>query len=164
LGSTSPLQAMKDWHKLKPQLFRKQSYYPPGCDRYRTLLTPPASPRTNGMVERFNGRIEEVLQSHHAHSGEELETTLYRSVWLSNRQSPQSALCRTLALPEMRDWSTLKPQLLRNQTYSLPGCGNRVPGGALKLENCGGETGEGTLILMSERKSRPPANLKVNDG
>ena len=35
-------------------------------------------PRTNGMVERFNGRIEEVLQSHHFHSGEELETTLHR--------------------------------------------------------------------------------------
>ncbi len=28
-------------------------------------LTPTKSPQTNGMVERFNGRIEEVLQSHH---------------------------------------------------------------------------------------------------
>ena len=27
--------------------------------------TPPRSPQTNGMVERFNGRIEDVLQSHH---------------------------------------------------------------------------------------------------
>jgi hypothetical protein len=26
------LQAMKDWHKLKPQLFRKQPYYLPGRD------------------------------------------------------------------------------------------------------------------------------------
>jgi hypothetical protein len=34
LGSKSPLQAMKDWHKLKPQLFRKQPYYLPGCDIY----------------------------------------------------------------------------------------------------------------------------------
>jgi hypothetical protein len=32
LGSKSPLQAMKDWHKLKPKLFRKQPYYLPGCD------------------------------------------------------------------------------------------------------------------------------------
>ena len=31
-------------------------------------------------VERFNGRIEEVLQSHHFRSGEELETKLHRYV------------------------------------------------------------------------------------
>ncbi len=41
-------------------------------------LTPPKSPQTNGMVERFNGRIEEVLQSHHFVSGEELGATLHR--------------------------------------------------------------------------------------
>ena len=45
-------------------------------------LTPPKSPQTNGMVERFNGRVEEVLQSHHFRSGEKLETTLHRYVWL----------------------------------------------------------------------------------
>ena len=37
-------------------------------------LAPPMHPQTNGMVNRFNGRIEEVLQSHHFRSGEELET------------------------------------------------------------------------------------------
>jgi hypothetical protein len=26
------LQAMKDWHKLKPELFKKQPYYLTGCD------------------------------------------------------------------------------------------------------------------------------------
>ena len=40
------------------------------------------------MVERFNGRIEEVLQSHHFRSGEELETTLHRYVWLYNQKRP----------------------------------------------------------------------------
>jgi plasmid stabilization system protein ParE len=25
---------MKDWHKLKPELFKKRPYYLPGCDRY----------------------------------------------------------------------------------------------------------------------------------
>jgi hypothetical protein len=34
LGSKAPLQAMKDWHKLKPELFKKQPYYRPGCDMY----------------------------------------------------------------------------------------------------------------------------------
>jgi len=55
-------------------------------------LTPPKSPQTNGMVERFNGRIEEVLQSHHFRSREDMETTLHRYVWLYNQQLPQSAL------------------------------------------------------------------------
>jgi transposase InsO family protein len=45
-------------------------------------LAPPQHPQTNGMVERFNGRIEDVLQSHHFQSGEELKTTFYRYVWL----------------------------------------------------------------------------------
>jgi hypothetical protein len=39
------------------------------------------------MVERFNGRIEDVLQSHHFRSGEELETTLQRYVLLYNSAS-----------------------------------------------------------------------------
>ena len=32
-GSKPPLQAMKEWHKLKPKLFNKQPYYLLGCDR-----------------------------------------------------------------------------------------------------------------------------------
>ena len=32
------------------------------------------------MVERFNGWIEDVLQSHQFRSGEDLETTLHRYV------------------------------------------------------------------------------------
>jgi hypothetical protein len=42
--------------------------------------TPPESPETNGMIERLNGRIEEVLQSHHFRAGKELEVTLHRYV------------------------------------------------------------------------------------
>jgi transposase InsO family protein len=32
--------------------------------RHRAPPAPPMRPQTNGMVERFNGRIEDVLQSH----------------------------------------------------------------------------------------------------
>jgi hypothetical protein len=32
LGSKTPLRAMKDWHKLNPELFKKHPYYLPGCD------------------------------------------------------------------------------------------------------------------------------------
>ena len=85
-------------------------------------LTPPRSPQTNGMVERFNGRIEDVLQSHHFRSGEELETTLHRYVWLYNQQLPQSALGSKSPLQAMKDWHKLKPDLFKKQPYYLPGC------------------------------------------
>ena len=85
-------------------------------------LTPPKSPQTNGMVERFNGRIEEVLQSHHFQSGEELETTLHRYVWLYNQKLPQSALGSKTPLQAMKDWHKLKPELFRKRPYYLPGC------------------------------------------
>ncbi|MBW6505695.1 MAG: IS66 family transposase [Rhodobacteraceae bacterium] len=65
-------------------------------------LAPPAHPQTNGMVERFNGRIEEVLQSHHFRSGEELQTTLHRYVALYNQQLPQSALGGKALLQAMK--------------------------------------------------------------
>ena len=71
----------------------------------------PQHPQTNGMVERFNGRIEEVLQSHHFRSGEELETTLHRYVALYNQQLPQSALGSKTPLQAMKDWHKLKPEL-----------------------------------------------------
>ena len=83
-------------------------------------LTPPKSPQTNGMVERFNGRIEEVLQSHHFRSGEELETTLHRYVWLYNQQLPQSALGSKTPLQAMKDWHKLKPELFKKQPDLSP--------------------------------------------
>ncbi|MFT7192095.1 MAG: transposase InsO family protein, partial [Sulfitobacter sp.] len=85
-------------------------------------LTPPKSPQTNGMVERFNGRIEEVLQGHHFRSGEELEATLHRYVWLYNQQLPQSALGSKPPLQAMKGWHKLRPELFKKQPYYLPGC------------------------------------------
>ncbi|NDY94102.1 IS481 family transposase, partial [Ideonella livida] len=48
-------------------------------------LTKPRTPQTNGMVERFNGRLEQVLRTHHFNSAEDLEKTLHRYVWLYNQ-------------------------------------------------------------------------------
>ena len=45
---------------------------------------------TNGMIEQFNDRIEEKLQSHHFVSGENMETTLLRYVQLYNTQLPRN--------------------------------------------------------------------------
>ncbi|ABM58865.1 hypothetical protein Veis_3134 [Verminephrobacter eiseniae EF01-2] len=43
-------------------------------------LTKPRTPRTNGMVERFNGRIADVLKTHRFDSREDMEQTL-RAMW-----------------------------------------------------------------------------------
>jgi len=32
VGGRTPLQAMNDWHKLKPELIKKRPYHLPGCD------------------------------------------------------------------------------------------------------------------------------------
>ena len=67
-------------------------------------LTKPRTPRNKGMVERFKGRIADVLKTHRFSSGEDLEQTLLRYVALCNHQLPQSALKRRTPMQAMKDW------------------------------------------------------------
>ena len=46
------------------------------------------------MVERFNGRIEDVLQSHRFQSGEALEQTLLRYAHLYTTASSRNPSCK----------------------------------------------------------------------
>ena len=87
-------------------------------------LTPPMRPQTNGMVERFNGRIEDVLQSHRFRSGEDLEQTLLRYVHLYNSQLPQSALKGRTPINALKDWQRQRPDLFRKRVYNHAGCDN----------------------------------------
>ena len=84
-------------------------------------LTPPMRPQTNGMVERFNGRIEDVLQSHRFRSGEDLEQTLLRYVHLYNSQLPQSALKGRTPINALKDWQRQRPDLFRKRVYNQHG-------------------------------------------
>ena len=84
-------------------------------------LAPPMRPQTNGMVERFNGRIEDVLQSHRFRSGEDLEHTILRYVRLYNGQLPQSVLKGRTPLAALKDWHRDKPELFRKRPYNHPG-------------------------------------------
>jgi transposase InsO family protein len=76
-------------------------------------LTPPMRPQTNGMVERFNGRIEDVLQSHRFQSGEDLEQTILRYVHLYNSQLPQSALKGRSPIDALKDWQRPKARAVQ---------------------------------------------------
>jgi hypothetical protein len=83
-------------------------------------LTPPKSPQTNGMVERFNGRISDVLKTNRFDSALDLEQTLMRYVHLYNTQLPQSVLRSRTPMQAMKDWHKSHPHLFvkspRNHT------------------------------------------------
>ncbi len=76
------------------------------------------------MVERFNGRISDVLQSHHFVSGEDLAQTLYRYVLLYNQQLPQSTLGSKTPLDAMQRWYVSHPHLFVKRPCNLAGGDN----------------------------------------
>ena len=55
-------------------------------------LAPPRHPQTNGMVERLNGRISELVAQTRFSSAAELETTLKLYLATYNHSIPQRAL------------------------------------------------------------------------
>ena len=85
-------------------------------------LTRPRTPRTNGMVERFNGRIADVLNTHRFNSQEDLDSTLLRYVALYNHQLPQSALKSATPMQAMKQWHKTHSHLFHRRPYDRPGC------------------------------------------
>ncbi|WP_036269095.1 integrase core domain-containing protein, partial [Methylocaldum szegediense] len=71
--------------------------------------------------ERFNGRIEEVLQTHHFDSPADLDTTLHRYVELYNHHIPQKALGHLTPIQALKNWQLSHPHLFRKKVYDLTG-------------------------------------------
>lgn len=84
-------------------------------------LTKPRHPQTNGMVERFNGRIADVLKTHRFNSAQDLEQTLMRYAWLYNQQLPQPTLKGKTPMLMLKDWYKRKPELFKKRPYDRPG-------------------------------------------
>ena len=84
-------------------------------------LTKPRTPKTNGMVERFNGRLSQVLRSHHFNSAEDLEKTLHRFVWLYNHHLPQKALGHEAPVQALKKWKMKAPDLFVKNVRNHPG-------------------------------------------
>ena len=113
------------------RLFASRERQPSGNHEFDVLcqalgiehrLIRPKTPQTNGMVERFNGRISDVLKTHRFRSGEDLEHTLLRYVALYNHQLPQSALKSKTPLQTMKAWYDSHPHLFHKRPYDRPGC------------------------------------------
>jgi transposase InsO family protein len=84
-------------------------------------LTKPKTPQTNGMVERFNGRLAQVIRSHHFNSAHDIETTLHRFVWLYNEHLPQKALQHVPPVQALKRWRDSHPELFLKQVRNHPG-------------------------------------------
>jgi transposase InsO family protein len=84
-------------------------------------LTKPKTPKTNGMVERFNGRLAQILNTHRFDSAMDLEQTLHRYVWLYNQQFPQKALDHRCPIESMKEWQKSNPELFVKKIRNRPG-------------------------------------------
>ena len=84
-------------------------------------LIPVRRPQTNGMVERFNGRIGEVLATHRFDSALALEQTLQRYAHLYNHHIPQKALGHKTPIQALKEWQKHQPELFIKQVRNHPG-------------------------------------------
>ena len=114
------------------RLFASQGREPSGHHEFDQLcqalcvehrLTKPRTSRTNGMVERFNGRVVDVLKTHRFSSSEDLEQTLLRYVTMYNPQLPQSAFKSKTPMQTMKDWHPSHSHLLHKRPYDRSGGG-----------------------------------------
>ncbi|WP_176722227.1 integrase core domain-containing protein [Candidatus Thiosymbion oneisti] len=91
------------------------------ANRIAHRLITPGTPQTNGMTERFNGRIAEVLRTHRFDSAASLQATLKRFVYLYNHRIPQQNLHPKTPLRTRQQWYAHQPQLCKKYPRNHPG-------------------------------------------
>ncbi len=89
-------------------------------------LIPPRHPQTNGRIERFNGRISEVLATNRCRSGEPLAATLQRNVKVYNHHLPQRALGHVCPVAALEQGQLKQPELFVSEINNLPGLDSYV--------------------------------------
>jgi len=84
-------------------------------------LIKPRHPQTNGMVERFNGCIAEILQTTRFDSSKDLRQTLlnYREVY--NHHIPQKALGHITPVQALKQWQEKRPEIFVKKVYNHTG-------------------------------------------
>ena len=87
-------------------------------------LIKPRHPQTNGMIERFNGRIAEVLNTTHFDSSQSLAETLIEYGELYNQFIPQKALGHLSPALALKKRRQTHPQWFKKPVYNLTGPDN----------------------------------------
>ena len=78
-------------------------------------LTKPRHPQTNDMIERFDGRVADVLQTTRFQSAEPLRDTLVRYAMIYNHYIPQRALKHTAPIDALKRWYATHPDLFKKR-------------------------------------------------
>lgn len=73
------------------------------------------------MVERFNGRISELVSQTRFQSAAELDETLKHYLSTYNHLIPQRALKHQTPIQALQKWRTEKPQLFVKRVYKQTG-------------------------------------------
>jgi transposase InsO family protein len=76
-------------------------------------LTKPAYPQTNGMVERFNGRISEIVKTTHFNSAKELQDTMINYLRIYNHHIPQRNIGHLTPIQKLKEWHGKFPKLFK---------------------------------------------------
>ena len=82
-------------------------------------LCPPRHPQTNGMVERFNGRISDLMNQTRFKTAAELESTLKLYLITYNHHIPQRALKHQSPVQALKAWRGKKPDLFVERVHEL---------------------------------------------
>lgn len=84
-------------------------------------LIKPRHPQTNGMVERFNGRIEEILDQTRFISRCHLKDSLLKYSQLYNHHISQKMLGHVTPIQALKNWQKTHPLLFNKSVYNQTG-------------------------------------------
>jgi transposase-like protein len=84
-------------------------------------LIRPRRPQTNGMVERFNGRVKQIITQTRFSSAKELRETLTRYCRLYNHYIPQKNLGHITPVQALKNRQQKRPQLFVKSVHNFSG-------------------------------------------
>ncbi|BAU58094.1 mobile element protein [Halorhodospira halochloris] len=72
-------------------------------------------------MERFNGRVNEILRTTHFDSAADLDSMLWHDRRLYNHHIPQRALGHITPVQKLKRWYEEHPELFRKLVYDQSG-------------------------------------------
>lgn len=84
-------------------------------------LIKPRNPQTNGMVERFNGRIADILKQTKFKSASHLKESLLKYGQIYNHHIAQKSLGHITPIQALKNWQKTHPKIFCKRVYNLSG-------------------------------------------